>query len=76
VSRRQVLALAALAALAALVVWIALRSRQPPMLPADDAHAAFVGAEACLACHGPGSPLPRGPNHPHGNDCTRCHGFR
>jgi len=71
-----VLLLAALAALAALIGWVALRSRQPPMLPADEAHAAFVSAEACLTCHGPGGPVPQGRNHPLGNDCTRCHGFR
>ena len=75
-SRRQVVLLAAVAALAAMVLWLSLRSRQPPMLPVDDAHAVFVNAVACLTCHGPGGPSPQTKNHPMGNDCTRCHGFR
>lgn len=74
-SRRQIFLLSALAALAILVVWAALRTRQPPILPADEAHERFVNAETCLGCHGPGTALPQGPNHPLGNDCVRCHGF-
>lgn len=75
-SRRQMVLFAAVGALAAFVLWMALRTRQPPRLPADDAHAAFVSAETCLACHGPDGPSPQSRNHPLGNDCTRCHGFR
>lgn len=61
---------------AAAVGWLALRSRQPPLLPPDAAHAEAAGAPACLECHGPGAPVPRGPNHPLGEDCRRCHGTR
>jgi hypothetical protein len=67
--------LVALAAFAALVAWIALRNRQPPVLPADAVHARFDGADACLTCHGPAGPNPQPASHPVGRDCTRCHGF-
>ena len=68
--------LAALAAAAALVVWLAVASRQPPVLPGDDIHATWDGAATCLACHGPGGVLPQSPKHPLGADCLRCHGRR
>ena len=77
-SRRQGVLLAILVAVAAAVCWLALRTRQPPVLPADATHAASLGAGPvqCLTCHGPGRPSPRGPNHPLGDDCFRCHGTR
>ena len=70
------LALVALLALALLVVALALRNRQPPLLPADADHARFTGAAACDACHGPAGVYPREPDHPQGRDCIRCHGSR
>lgn len=73
-TRRQNLLLLLLLAAAAAVGWLALRSRQPPLLPADAAHGEAASAPACLECHGPGAPFPRGPNHPLGEDCRRCHG--
>jgi len=75
-SRRQLISLLALGALLALVVYLALRNPKPPFLPADDAHRAFDGAEACLTCHGPGGPSPQAQKHPVGRDCMRCHAFR
>lgn len=72
-SRRQAILLGILIAAAALIGWVALRTRQPPMLPADAAHGG-AGAPPCLDCHGSGGPSPRGPNHPLGEDCLRCHG--
>ena len=59
---------------AGFVVFLALRSRQPPVLPADAEHAAFTGAAACLTCHGPAGSSPQSKNHPLGDDCLRCHG--
>ena len=73
-SRRQTILLALLGVLALAVGWLALRIRQPPLLPGDPAHARFTGEADCLSCHGPGSVVPRGPNHPLGMDCLRCHG--
>ena len=75
-SRKQAVLLAALAALGALVAWIAFHGRQPPLLPDDATHAGFVSPAECLTCHGPGAPVPRGPKHPLGNECLRCHGRR
>jgi mono/diheme cytochrome c family protein len=75
-TRRQAVLLVLLLLAAAAVGWLALRSRQPPLLPADAAHAEAAGTPACLECHGPGRPFPRGPNHPLGEDCLRCHGAR
>jgi cytochrome c553 len=72
--KKQVMLLALLALLAGLVLWLANRTRQPPLLPADPDHARFDGAAACMTCHGPDGPLPQDPNHPLGQDCMRCHG--
>jgi hypothetical protein len=75
--RTQVVALVMLVIAAAVVALLALRTRQPPLMPADPAHAAFAGAESCLgACHGPDGGVPRSRNHPLGQDCLRCHGAR
>ena len=73
-SRRQAILLAILIGAAAGIGWLTLRTRQPPVLPADAVHGA--GGPACLECHGAGGPSPRGPNHPLGDDCFRCHGTR
>ena len=75
-SRRQIVLLAVLLLVALAVGWLALRTRQPPLLPTDAAHVEAADAPACLECHGPGGPSPRGPNHPLGDDCRRCHGTR
>jgi len=75
-NRKQLIALLALLAVAALVGLFALRNPQPPILPQDDDHALFDGADGCLVCHDADSGLPRSPNHPLGTDCTRCHGMR
>lgn len=73
---KQVVLLAILVLVAALVGWLALRTRQPPLLPRDMAHASFVGAERCLTCHGPAGSHPQSRNHPLGRECLRCHGFK
>jgi cytochrome c553 len=75
-NRKQVAALAVIVAAAALVAWLALSSRQPPLLPRDEVHAPFESASACLTCHGEGGPFPRSKRHPLGEDCLRCHGRR
>jgi hypothetical protein len=76
VRRKQAVLLAMLALLAAFVGWLALRTRQPPLLPKDDVHAGAGAADGCLTCHGPDGVLPRSKNHPQGNDCFRCHGVK
>jgi cytochrome c553 len=68
--------LAALVLAAAFIAWLARSSRQPPMLPQDDVHAAAGGAGACMSCHGPDGPVPQSPRHPLGQECFRCHGTR
>ena len=75
-NRKQLAALAVIVAAAALVAWLALASRQPPLLPRDDVHAAFESGSACLTCHGEGGPVPQAKRHPLGEDCLRCHGRR
>lgn len=75
-SRKQI-ALLVVVALAAVAVFLLARSnRQPPLLPGDEEHAAFVSADACLQCHGPDGPYPRGRSHPVGRECLQCHGRR
>lgn len=74
--RAQAIGLAALGAAALVILWLAMSNRQPPLLPADRAHAEFAGPEGCLTCHGPGKSRPRPPSHPVANDCMRCHGRR
>jgi len=43
-----------------------------PAIPADVDHAVTDTAQ-CLACHGPGRPQARGPNHPLNDQCFNCH---
>jgi len=74
VNRTQWIALFVVAALAGFIVYLALRGRQPPLLPADEDHTVFVGAGTCLVCHDPNAESPQERNHPLGNECTRCHG--
>jgi hypothetical protein len=74
VNRTQWIALIVVAALAACMIYLAVRGRQPPLLPADEDHARFLSAEDCLICHDLNSDSPQGRNHPLGNDCSRCHG--
>jgi hypothetical protein len=74
--RTQLILLAVLALIAGLVAVLATRSRQPPFLPQDSEHRGFVDLRGCVECHGPDGALPRGRNHPIGEDCTRCHGMR
>ena len=71
-NRTQTIALAAVILFAALVALLALRSRQPPVLPADRDHARFVNPVACMTCHANFKP----PNHPIAGDgayCRTCH---
>lgn len=75
-NQKQVALLGALALLALFVGWLALRNPKPAFLPDDEVHATFSSARACLACHGPNGDVPQSRNHPVGNDCLRCHGFR
>lgn len=72
--RGQKLLIAGLVLLAALIGLLVWRNRQPPFLPDDGDHRAFVAAEDCLVCHGPDGGFPQSRNHPLGFDCTRCHG--
>lgn len=72
----QRISLIAVVLIAAAVVYLTTRNRQPPFLPADDEHVAFVDAPTCLTCHGADGGFPQSPNHPLGNDCLRCHGRR
>ncbi len=72
----QRVALIAVVAAACLVALLALRNRQPPMLPTDADHATFNSARECRVCHGPDGPLPQSKNHPLGAECLRCHGQR
>ncbi len=71
--RTQWIALGALALLALLVLRISMTSRTPPFLPADADHGPAVPLQRCLDCHSAGGEMPRGPDHPVGNDCSRCH---
>ena len=73
-SRKQWMLLAALVVAATFVAWLALSSRQPPILPADDVHASFESAADCTSCHGTDGAVPRSRRHPLGDDCFRCHG--
>lgn len=75
-SRKQVVLLVLLGLAIALVILIARANRRPPFLPADEAHAPFTDAAACLSCHAPDAPYPQSPSHPNGFDCLRCHSFR
>ena len=43
-NRKQWIVLVAIMIAAGFIAWLALSSRQPPLLPADDAHAAFENA--------------------------------
>ncbi len=71
----QAALLAGVALLALLVGYLAMRTRQPPLLPPDVDHARFVTAESCLgACHGLAGSSPRGKNHTPRLDCMDCHG--
>lgn len=74
--KAQVIALVILALFALLVCYLALRTRQPPRLPADEIHTSVMGADQCLGCHGPGGMSPRSKDHPLGRDCLRCHGLQ
>ena len=74
--RKQVILLGILAVAALVVAWLAMGTRQPPMLPADEDHAAFENAETCMVCHGPEGGMPQSETHPLGFDCMRCHGRR
>jgi hypothetical protein len=74
-SRTQIIALAVVVLLAGFVVFLSLRSRQAPMLPADENHARIGGSESCGGdCHGPDGVLPLPKNHTVRNDCLDCHG--
>ena len=72
----RMVVLAALALAAGIVVWLSMKSRQPPLLPVDETHASWNNAEACDACHGRDGAVPKPAKHPLGFDCLRCHGRR
>jgi len=72
--RTQLIALGTVVLFAALVVIMALRTRQAPVLLADEDHV-FVSSETCDSCHSAEGGLPRSLNHPVGKDCLRCHGL-
>jgi cytochrome c2 len=76
VSRRQWTLVGVAIALAALVVALAVRNPQPPLMPVDAEHAGDFVVERCMTCHAAGAPVPQSANHPLGQDCLRCHGFR
>ena len=71
----QTIAIVAIVLLATLVIFLALRGRQPPVLPADTDHAQFSSSGSCLSCHGPDGVHPQSRNHPLGPECMRCHGM-
>jgi hypothetical protein len=73
-SRTQGILFGVLAAVALLVVWLSLRTRQPPVLPVDEDHRNLSDLEECLICHGPDGGAPQSSDHPLGFDCLRCHG--
>ena len=72
--RTQKILLGLILLLAAGVGYLALRNRQPPVLPRDAEHAVY-DLPKCQDCHGPAGDFPRSKNHPIGEDCARCHGF-
>jgi hypothetical protein len=74
-SRTQTIAFIAVVLLAALIGVLAVRSRQPPVLPPDADHARFINHESCLSCHGPGAKSPYSENHTPRTDCMHCHGM-
>jgi cytochrome c553 len=75
-SRKQLIILAAIVIAGGFIAWLALSSRQPPLLPVDDVHAVFESATTCLSCHAAEGAVPRSSRHPLGDDCLRCHGAR
>ena len=71
--RRGLLAAGLLIIFLGLFLMVALR-KQPPDIPADGVHLPLRGRQQeCMSCHGPDGVKPRGPNHPLGHDCRRCH---
>ena len=74
-NRTQWILMASLLVVALGVGYLAMRNRQPPMLPLDADHKGSVNTITCLSCHGPDGSDPRGANHPLGDDCLRCHGI-
>ncbi len=75
-SRTQFIALTVVLLLAGLVAFLAVRSRQAPVLPADENHASVANTESCLAdCHGPDGVYPPSKNHTLRTDCLDCHGM-
>ena len=74
--RTQIVLLIVLGLAAALTAVLLMRNPEPPMLPRDDDHQAFVSADDCMVCHGPDGGAPQSTNHPVGRRCLNCHGFR
>ena len=75
-NRKQWIILAVIASAAAFIAWLAWASRQPPLLPKDDAHETFASPGACMGCHGTEGAVPQSSRHPLGEECLRCHGSR
>ena len=72
-NRTQIIAIGAVLLLVAVILVLALGSRQPPVMPADEDHAAFLDAEVCMACHDRESL--QEVNHTPRLDCVACHGW-
>ena len=60
--------------LAVFVLFLALRGRQAPVLPADVDHARFIDSETCMVCHDLEGDTMQEKNHPLRRDCMDCHG--
>ena len=75
-NRRQWIILSFIAFAAVFIAWLARSSRQPPLMPDDEAHATFVNAFTCRECHGAEGTVSQSKQHPLGDDCVRCHGRR
>jgi hypothetical protein len=71
--RRVIVLLIVVLVFLGLVLMVALR-RQAPVIPDDPVHLESRGRpDDCMRCHAHDGVAPRGPNHPFGNDCRRCH---
>jgi hypothetical protein len=73
-TRGQIAALLTVALLAAFVIYLSVRGRQPPVMPADEDHAVFIRAESCMSCHSLDGESTQEKNHPLRRDCLDCHG--
>jgi hypothetical protein len=70
--RSQLVAFVAIGLLATFVLYLAVRGRQAPVLPADRHHA-FVDADSCRTCHSLDDPVMQKIDHTPRRDCLQCH---